>query len=123
QAGQRLARQGRHAEAVAAWAPLLALQSPAFAIVAADYAASAQAAGQAEAARRQLQQLLAAAPTGEVLAALLTLEPDAAARRALLAQHLQRHPALSTSLALLREIDGQPGLPAEVQALQHSLAA
>ncbi len=102
-AGQRLATAGRHAEALAAWGELFALQPGAVSLVAADYAASALAAGQAAAARERLAALQARQPSADTLTALLALEPDAPARNARLQQALQSQPTLSTAAALLNE--------------------
>jgi lipopolysaccharide biosynthesis regulator YciM len=122
-AGQRLARAGKPAEAMAMWAPLIAMQSAAFSVVAGDYAACALASGQADEARQRLRELLARTPGTDLLQALLRLVPDPAERRALLLAHLQQHPALGAAIGLLREIDGNVPHVDEALALQQSLTA
>ncbi|MEY4753875.1 MAG: lipopolysaccharide assembly protein LapB [Pseudomonadota bacterium] len=119
--GQRLVRLGRHAEALALWAPLMGVHPDAFGVIAADYAAAAQACGQVESARAQLLQLHARQPSVDLLNALLRLESDAAARRQLLLAHLQQQPALTAALALLKE-SGEAALPADsAQAVQQAV--
>lgn len=126
-AGQRLARAGRHAEALSLWTPLAAVHPEAFSVVAGDYAASAQAAGQAPEALARLKGLHATAPSSDLLAAALSLEPEATERRRLLLQHLQAHQSLSAGLRLLQEGATSPvgtepdALPALQQALGQAL--
>jgi lipopolysaccharide biosynthesis regulator YciM len=98
--GQRLARAGRHAEALQAWDRLSAAQPASFALVATPYCDSARACGQASAARTTLERLYAAHPGTALLAALRALEGGDAQP---LVQHLQRVPTLSAAQALLAE--------------------
>jgi lipopolysaccharide biosynthesis regulator YciM len=79
--GQRLARQGRHAEALRAWDELMFKQPQSFALIAMDYARSAQACGETAEALSKLQSVYSQAPTMDVLTAIGTLQPDAADRR------------------------------------------
>jgi lipopolysaccharide biosynthesis regulator YciM len=102
-AGQRAAARGDHAAALAHWAELMTAQPAAFNLVAADYAASATAAGDSAGARERLMSLYRRSPSVDLLLAIAALEPDAAARRVLLLQHLRAHPTLSAAQALLDE--------------------
>ena len=98
-AGRRARAAGRHDEAVALWDELAALQPAAFALVAADYAASAEACGRADAAREQLRRTLERAPSLDVLQALGRLDPAGQPRR--LAESLRAQPTLTAAHALL----------------------
>ncbi len=121
-AGQRLARAGQHAEALALWTPLATIHPEAFGIVAKDYASSAQACGQQDDARDRLKALLAKAPTSDLLEAVLSLEPDAQERRRLLLQQVQGQHSLSAALSLVNE--PAPAMlltEAERHALQQTL--
>jgi lipopolysaccharide biosynthesis regulator YciM len=120
-AGQRLVRQGEPAQALALWTPLMGVHPEAFAVIAGDYAAAAQACGQIDAATEQLRLLHSRVPSVDVLNALLRLQVDPAARRTLLLAHLQRQPSLSAALGLLRE-QGEGPLPADqAQAVQQAV--
>lgn len=100
-AGQRLRKQGRHAEAVQAWDELRARHGAAFLLVAPDYAASAQAAGRAEHAQAALGQALQALPAIELLQALETVDGSAPSERLpRLLAHLKAHPSLSAAQLL-----------------------
>lgn len=109
--GQRHAQAGRHREALAVWDELLAVQPASFALVAADYAASALACQDVEAARARLQAVYERERGIDLLTALVRLAPDAAERLALLRAHLQAHPALSGAAALLKELAAQGQAP------------
>jgi lipopolysaccharide biosynthesis regulator YciM len=109
--GQRLALANRHREAMSVWGELLALQPPAFALVAADYALSAQACGETAKGAAQLQAVYARSPSTDLLRALMRLEPDAKARLVLLRWHLQSQPTLSGAAALLDELTAQSMTP------------
>ena len=99
--GQRLRKQGRHAEAVQAWDTLRARHGAAFLLVAPDYAASAQAAGQAERAQAALGEALQALPAIELLQALEAVDGSAPADRLpRLLAHLKAHPSLSAAQLL-----------------------
>ncbi len=119
--GRRLARQGRPLEALVAWDELRRVRPASFALVAADYADAAAAAGRAAEARAALTELARHEPGIDLLRALARLQPDdpAAARERLLAL-LRQQPTLSAALDLLA---GGPGtidadtLPALRQAL------
>ncbi|RZS47540.1 lipopolysaccharide assembly protein LapB [Sphaerotilus mobilis] len=121
-AGQRLARGGQHAEALALWTPLSTIHPEAFGIVAKDYASSAQACGQQDDALARLKVLHAKAPTSDLLDAILSLEPDAQERRRLLLQQVQGQHSLSAALSLVNE--PAPAMlltEAERSALQQAL--
>ncbi|UZD54152.1 lipopolysaccharide assembly protein LapB [Caldimonas aquatica] len=123
-AGQRLARAGRHAEAVQEWNELLGSNPASFGLVACDYAASAQAAGLAPQARERLRALYERLPSVDLLAALRQLEPQAQARREWLASQLVRQPSVSAAVHLLDETarQAQPLSADEVQALHQVVA-
>ena len=104
QAGQRLARAGRHAEALAAWNELRLRQPGAFALVAAEYAASARAAGQADAARASLQALYAQQPSTALLQAIDLLDDDVTRVQQRHAAHLALQPSLSAAAMVLRDM-------------------
>ncbi|MFN3296378.1 lipopolysaccharide assembly protein LapB [Caldimonas sp.] len=123
--GQRLARQGRHDEALATWGELMAVQPARFALVAQAYATSAQAAGQAAQALERLQALYAQQPGTELLRALLQLDADPAARRRRLADHLERQASVSAVVGLLDECLHQHEVLSrqELQSVHQVLAA
>jgi lipopolysaccharide biosynthesis regulator YciM len=99
--GQRLRKMGQHAEAVQAWDELRARHGAAFLLVAPDYAASAQAAGQAERAQAALRDALQALPAIELLQALEAVDGRAPADRLpRLLAHLKTHPSLSAAQLL-----------------------
>lgn len=122
-AGQRHAQAGRHQDALKAWDELLAIQPSAFALVASDYAASARQCGDTAAACAQLQAVYARAPSTDLLTAILSLEPEPAARLALARTHLQQHAGLSAAAALLTELRAQEmePSPSDADALQRVL--
>jgi lipopolysaccharide biosynthesis regulator YciM len=101
--GQRLARAGRHAEALAAWNELRQRHPGAFTLVAAEYAASAKAAAQSGEALAALIAQHAQQPSSELLHAIVALEasPERARERRL--DELGRQPSLSTAAAVLRD--------------------
>lgn len=119
--GRRLARQGRPLDAMAAWDELRRVRPASFALVAADYADAALAAGRAAEARAALTELARHEPGIDVLRALGRLQADdpAAARERLLAL-LRQQPTLSAALDLLaggpEAVDAET-LPALRQAL------
>ncbi len=123
-AGQRLARAGQHAQALALWTPLAAVHPEAFSVIAHDYAVSAQACGQGAEALARLKALHATAPSSDLLAAALSLLPlpsDAPERRRLLLQQLKNQHSLSAALKLLQEPEAPPVDAEEAQALQQTL--
>jgi lipopolysaccharide assembly protein B len=122
--GQRLMRQNKPAEAVAAWDELMAVQPLSFALIAADYAQAAQAAGLTAQASAKLEALYAQAPSIDVLQAVNRLQPDALERRARLLKHLLKEPSLTAAQGLIRERQAS-GLALnndEIERLQEALA-
>jgi lipopolysaccharide biosynthesis regulator YciM len=100
-AGARARAAGNHAAALEHWRLLLAAHPSAFALVARDFATSAEAAGDGASAMIELDLLYRRTPTLDLLAAIALLEPDPAAQHKRLAQHLANHPTLSAARALL----------------------
>ncbi|HJV97207.1 MAG TPA: lipopolysaccharide assembly protein LapB, partial [Albitalea sp.] len=92
---------GDHAAALEHWRLLLAAHPGAFALVARDFASSADTAGDGAIALIELDLLYRRAPTLDLLAAIALLEPSLAAQHKRLAQHLANHPTLSAARALL----------------------
>ncbi|HYR26686.1 MAG TPA: lipopolysaccharide assembly protein LapB, partial [Aquabacterium sp.] len=101
--GQRLVRQGQHAQALRVWDELMVMQPQAFSLIAMDYARCAQACGESAAALNKLQGLYAHVPSVDILNALNSLQPDADARRQALMTHISQQPSLSAAQGLLRE--------------------
>jgi lipopolysaccharide biosynthesis regulator YciM len=99
--GQRLAKAGRHAEALAAWDDLRLRDLPSFALIAAEYADSARAAGQVEAARQRLRAAYEQAPGLDFLRALARIEGHELAAEAELLPHLRQQPTLTAAQAVL----------------------
>lgn len=91
-AGSRLARAGRHAEALAAWDELRARNPAAFILVCGDYADSAIACGRQADARVALQALFEKLPAIDLMQALgrLGAAPP-------LLPYLSEHPTLSAA--------------------------
>jgi lipopolysaccharide biosynthesis regulator YciM len=115
QGGQHLIRAGRHAEAVATWNELRRRHPDTFVLVAAEHAASAQAAGLADEVLATLQALYVQQPSLDLLQAIDMLDADAERVRQRHAEHLARQPTLSAAAAVLRDMpDGD---------LQNSLVA
>ena len=102
-AGQRLAREQRHREALALWIEMLAPQPALFSLVAGDFARSALAAGEQAAAMQRLVALHQRQPTGDLLEAINLLEPDARQRREHVLAHLAVQPSLSAAQALVHQ--------------------
>jgi lipopolysaccharide biosynthesis regulator YciM len=103
QTGQRLARAGRHAEALAAWNELRQRHPGAFTLVAAEYAASAKAANQSGEALAALLTQQAQLPSSELLHAIVALEANPQRARERRLDELARQPSLSTAAAVLRD--------------------
>ncbi|MBL8315987.1 MAG: lipopolysaccharide assembly protein LapB [Rubrivivax sp.] len=100
--GQRLHRQGRHADALQAWDELRRSNPGAFLLVAADYAASARACGRQDYAQQALAEALHTMPAVELLQALEHVDAaNAEQRLPRLLAHLQQHPSLSAAQLLL----------------------
>ncbi len=123
QTGQRLAKAGRHAEAIAAWNELRKRHPGAFGLVAADYAASARAAGSADEALVVLTSIHERQPSTDLLAAIDSLEsnPDRARERH--ARQLEIQPTLSAAAAVLRDRANGDATAAAVSAVVERAAA
>ncbi|HET6786744.1 MAG TPA: lipopolysaccharide assembly protein LapB [Aquabacterium sp.] len=123
QTGQRLVRQGRHADAMNAWEELITAQPLAFSLIAQDYAQAALACGQAEQAHARLEALYAHAPSVDVLQAMNRLQTDPGVRRQHLLSHLLNHPSLSAAQGLITErlSSGVALSDHEIESLQTSL--
>ena len=113
QAGQRLARLGLHAQALATWRELRQRHPAAFALVAVEYAKSALATGATEPALADLMALSAEQPSIDLLRAVDTLDTDPLRSRQRHTAYLASQPTLSAAAAVLRD---DPGLPAGVLA-------
>ncbi|NHK97460.1 lipopolysaccharide assembly protein LapB [Rubrivivax benzoatilyticus] len=120
-AGRRARAAGRHGEAVELWDELGGVQPGAFALVAADYAASGEACGRLEHVRDQLAKALERSPSLDVLQALGRLDPASQPRR--LADSLRQQPSLTAAHALLAT-PPQPaaGDPAALELVEQALA-
>jgi lipopolysaccharide biosynthesis regulator YciM len=118
-AGRRLARLGRHAEAIAVWNQLLATHPASFNLVATEYAASALACGGQEDARRQLFALHQKKPSIDLLNALGALDSDPVSRRDRTRTQLALLPTLSAAQALLHEHESSalPVSPTDLTAV------
>jgi lipopolysaccharide biosynthesis regulator YciM len=103
QTGQRLARAGRHADALAAWNELRQRHPGAFTLVAAEYAASARAASMSGEALAALIALHAQQPSSELLRAIVSLEGNAERARERWIEELARQPTLSTAAVVLHD--------------------
>jgi lipopolysaccharide biosynthesis regulator YciM len=101
-AGQRLARRGEHAPALREWNELRSRNPAAFALVAVDYARSAQAGGATAAALHSLQDQYAQHPSVDLLNAIALLDPQPQAQARRLLEHLAQQPTPSAAQALLR---------------------
>ncbi len=113
QAGQTHWKEGRAEQALLAWDALLAQRSPAFLLIASDYARAALAHGQAAPAAAALQAWLEQLPAIELLDALALLRSDVQEDAQRWTEQLGRHPSLSAAQRLLRlppEQWGEPGL-------------
>ncbi len=100
-AGERALARNDTDEAMRAWGTLMTSQPAAFNLVAQRYAAAAAAAGKGAAALERLQAVYVQAPTMDLLEAIAALQPDDAATRERLLEHLRLHPTLAAALAVL----------------------
>ncbi|MDH4061725.1 MAG: lipopolysaccharide assembly protein LapB [Aquincola sp.] len=105
-AGQRHARNGRHAAAMAAWNELRQRHPAAFVLVANEYAASAKACAQAGEALAVLGVVHADQPSRDLLAAIDQLDPDPQSARDRHARLLSRQPTLGAAVTVLRDRAG-----------------
>ena len=100
-AGQRLARAGEHRRALQQWNELLAKHPAAWPLVAQDYARSAVACGDCDAARESLLQAYMAEPDLDLLQARLEIESSQALRHQLVLDHLHRQGVLGAAAKVL----------------------
>jgi len=103
QAGQRQARLGQHAQALATWCELRQRHPAAFALVALDHAKSALATGESAQALADLSVLYAAQPSVDLLRSIDLLDPDAGRAQRRHTEHLARQPTLSAAATVLRD--------------------
>jgi len=101
QRAQRLSRLGDPSAALAAWEALRQRNPEAFARVAGEYVACAQAAGQAEAARQALLPMFNQSPGIDLMRALATLDGVPAGASPRLMDLLRDQPSLSAAIELL----------------------
>jgi lipopolysaccharide assembly protein B len=102
--GERAAKAGDTARALAAWDALREAHPASFLLVAEAYAATARAAGHAERTHQMLLALYKQLPAIEIVKALQQFDPpDSPASLARLRGHLQRHPSLSAAQLLLEQ--------------------
>lgn len=120
-AGQRARARGDHREAVQQWGTLMVAHPAAFNLVAADYAESAKSLGEADAALERLDALHRRTPSGDLLAAIGRLDPDAARQRARVLSHLQQQGSLSAAQTLLSAPDAKVD-GSEAKALHDAVA-
>jgi lipopolysaccharide biosynthesis regulator YciM len=102
-AGQRHARAGRHADALAAWDELRQRHPTAFVLVAPDYATSAQAGGRSPEALAVLAALHAEHPSRDLMLALDRLDADAPRMQERHAALLAQQPTLGAAAQVLRD--------------------
>jgi len=99
--GQRLARAGRHAEALETWTLLRHVSPGTFSLIAGDYADSAIECGRQGEARELLEALYREQGSMDLLRALARLDGRSAVSPLRLVQQLQRQPTLSAAQELL----------------------
>ncbi len=120
-AGQRARARADHREALQQWGTLMAAHPTAFNLVAHDYAESAIALGEGDAALESLDALFQRQPSSDLLAALGRLDGDAARQHRRVLAQLQQSGSLSAAQALLA--DTPAALPdAEAKALGDAVA-
>ncbi|HET9976426.1 MAG TPA: lipopolysaccharide assembly protein LapB [Burkholderiaceae bacterium] len=105
-AGQRHARAGRHAEAIAVWNELRQRHPAAFVLVAREYAASAKAQAQSGEALAVLHALHAEHPSHDLMAAIDALDADAGRTRERHTDLLARQQSLGAAATVLRDRAG-----------------
>ena len=123
-AGQRLARQGKHHEALEAWDPLITSHPASFNLVARDYANSAIACSAQASARLKIGALHQKKPSVDLLDAIGLLDSDTASRRDRVRTQMSLLPTLSAVQAVLREhtASSLPLLPADLLAINEVIA-
>jgi lipopolysaccharide biosynthesis regulator YciM len=123
QTGQRHARDGRHAEALAAWNELRQRHPAAFALVATDYAASAKAATRSGEALATLTAHHAEHPSLDLLRAISVLEGDARRAHERRVEQLERQPSLGAAAAVLRDRAAESALDGQLANVVERAAA
>lgn len=101
-AGQRLAKQGHHREALEAWNELRRRNPAAFVLIARDYAKCALASGDTLPALGTLKALHERQPSLDLLHAMAVLDPSPSGVQQRLAQQLSAQPTLSAALDVLQ---------------------
>ncbi len=120
--GRWHARRGEHALAMQAFGELLVAQRASFNLVADEYAASAVACGQRDAALEHLEAIYSRQPSLDLLLALGRLETDSLRQRERLTAYLHAHPVLSAARQLLLPRASSDALSApEAQVLADTL--
>ncbi len=100
--GQRLAREGQHAQALEAWNELRRRNPAAFMLVVRDYAKSALACGEGAAALAALSALYERQPSLNLVEAMALLDPSPESAHQRLLAHLAAQPSLSAVLDVLQ---------------------
>lgn len=100
-AGQRALKSGQPQQALQHWQALFLRDPASFHLVAQDYADTALACGQADEARRLLEQAYEREPGMDLLRALARLEGTELGANPRLLPHLKSQPTLSAAQALL----------------------
>lgn len=100
-AGQRLAHQGQHSQAIEMWNELRRRNPAFFLLVASEYAKSALACDQAAAAFAVLQSMHERQPSMDLLHAMELLDPSAQGIQQRLAHQMQHQPSLSAALNVM----------------------
>ncbi len=119
-AGQRQARAGEHAQALASWSNLRQRHPGAFTLVAQDYAQSARAAGQADEALGALQDLFTQHPSLDLLRAIDALDTDPTRTQQRHANHLAQQPTLSAAAAVLHDDPGNAARASAIAVIEHA---
>jgi len=122
QAGQRAFARSEHAQALALWSELSAIDPEAFSLVAADFATAAVALGEQAGALGKLRALYLRTPTMDLLQAISTLEPQPERKRERLLAHLRQQPTLSAAQAFLMQNQGHPLGDNEAQYVRDALS-
>lgn len=118
---QRLAQTGEHRQALLAWTEALRQNPAAWPLAAADFAASALASGEIDAARTQLDRAYATEPCIDLFRARLALQPPGPLRDQMVLEHLSRHPGLSAATLAL-ELPAAAWDQASVARLRETVA-
>ena len=118
--GQRQARAGQHAQALATWGELRVRDLPSFQLIAQDYADSARAAGDRATARSLLQASYEQSPSIDLLRALARLDGQELSDAPGLLAHLRAQPTLTAAQAVLSR-PAEAWTPEAAQAVQQAV--